>query len=335
MIGPSFAHLLALSNRIGIYEHAEYTTPRPEHGCCTDDVARLLIVITRQPEPSPAVWDLGRTALRFLEESQGGDGRIRNRRTANGRWQGDRTVADCWGRSIWAFGTASRLAPEARMRQHCLSLFDIGIQQRSPWSRSMAFAALGAAEVLSAEPGHVGARLLLADAVTSIGRPAPDTSWSWPETRLHYANAAFPEVLVAAGHVLARLDVLEDGLTMLRWLLDRETLDGHLSVTPVDGAGPGDHAPAFDQQPIEVAAMADACDRAFVATGDTVWLNGVHLAAQWFDGHNDAGATMWDVASGGGYDGLHAWGPNMNQGAESTIALVSTLQHARRLSSVR
>ena len=31
--------------------------------------------------------------------------------------------------------------------------------------------------------------------------------------------------------------------------------------------------------------------------------------------------------SGGGYDGLHATGPNLNQGAESTLALVSTLQH--------
>jgi hypothetical protein len=120
---------------------------------------------------------------------------------------------------------------------------------------------------------------------------------------------------------------------MLRWLLDRETLNGHLSVTPVDGAGPGDVAPGFDQQPIEVAAMADACHRAFVATDDRDWLHGVHLASQWFAGDNDSGAMMWDPASGGGYDGLHPWGPNLNQGAESTLALVSVLQQTRRLAS--
>ena len=38
---------------------------------------------------------------------------------------------------------------------------------------------------------------------------------------------------------------------------------------------------------------------------------------------------MWDPRTGGGYDGLTAHGPNLNQGAESTLALISTLQHAR------
>ena len=33
---------------------------------------------------------------------------------------------------------------------------------------------------------------------------------------------------------------------------------------------------------------------------------------------------MWDPETGGGYDGLHAEVANQNQGAESTLALVST-----------
>ena len=79
---------------------------------------------------------------------------------------------------------------------------------------------------------------------------------------MSYANAALAEVLVAAGQILDRPDVLDDGLTLLRWLLDRETVDGHLSPTPVGGAGPDDVPGRFDQQPIEVAALADACARA-------------------------------------------------------------------------
>ena len=78
---------------------------------------------------------------------------------------------------------------------------------------------------------------------------------------------------------------------MLRWLLRRETVDTHLSPTPVGGAGPGDSAPAFDQQPIEVAAMADACHRAYSVTGDAEWLTGLDMAARWFAGDNDAAAT--------------------------------------------
>ena len=143
-----------------------------------------------------------------------------------------------------------------------------------------------------------------------------------------------PEALIAAGDALERPDVTEDGLTLLRWLLDRETLDGHLSPTPVAGAGRGDRSPRFDQQPIEVAALANACARAHTVTGDDAWRRGVDLAIRWFAGDNDCGAVMWDPETNGGYDGLTATGPNVNQGAESTLALISTLQHAPRAADV-
>ena len=40
---------------------------------------------------------------------------------------------------------------------------------------------------------------------------------------------------------------------------------------------------------------------------------------------------MFDPVTGGGYDGLTREGRNLNQGAESTLAMLSTAQHARRL----
>ena len=79
--------------------------------------------------------------------------------------------------------------------------------------------------------------------------------------------------------------------------------------------------------------MADACERAAAVTADTSWLEGVDMAWRWFEGDNDTGAVMWDPETGGGYDGLTATGPNLNQGAESTLALISTQQLALRLTS--
>jgi hypothetical protein len=114
-------------------------------------------------------------------------------------------------------------------------------------------------------------------------------------------------------------------------LLDRETPDGHLSPTPVGGAGAGDAGPAFDQQPIEAAAMADACARAATVDGNGSWTAGLAAATAWFLGENDARLVMYDTGTGGGYDGLGPAGVNRNQGAESTLALLTTLQHARRL----
>jgi hypothetical protein len=335
MTAPSFEHVLALSDRIGLFEHADRENPRRSHGYCADDVARLLIVVAREPQPDREVQDLGRIALRFLADAQGVGGRVRNRRTARGRWHGRRGVEDCWGRSLWAFGTAARRAPDEWMRQSARAYFDRGVGQRSPHRRSMAFAALGAAEVLTVDQHHDEARLMLVDTVTTIGTPATGAEWPWPEPRLSYANAVLPEALLAAGDLLSRPELVEDGLTLLRWLLDRETIDGHLSPTPVGGAGPGDRAPAFDQQPIEIAAMADACGRAAAVTGDSGWLDGVEMAGRWFEGDNDAGAVMCDPETGGGYDGLTATGPNLNQGAESTLALISTQQLTLQLAAAR
>jgi hypothetical protein len=140
--------------------------------------------------------------------------------------------------------------------------------------------------------------------------------------------------MIAAGALLDRPDLLRDGLALLAWLLDHETLGGHLSVTPVAGAAAGDVRPGFDQQPIEVAALADACARAAATDGHPRWADGVAAAVAWFQGRNDARVAMWDPETGGGYDGLEADGVNLNQGAESTLAALSTLQHARRLVAV-
>ncbi len=326
---PRFDHLLHMSDAIGTFEHAEHTEPRRSHGYCTDDMARVLVVVAREPAPSPAVRALGRTAMRFLVEAQGVVGHARNRRDVDGHWRGRRGVDDCWGRSIAAFGTAANRGHDEWMRQMGAASFGHAVQQRSGWLRAMAFAGLGAAEVLESDPGHHTARALLVDVVDTIGRPTDDPGWPWTEARLSYANATVAEALLAAGHALRRPEVVEHGCLLLHWLLERETVDGHLSPTPVGGSGPGDVAPRFDQQPIEVSAMADACARAQAVTGDPRWGRGVDLAVGWFLGENDAGTAMWDAATGGGYDGLHATGPNRNQGAESTLAVISTLQHAR------
>ncbi len=327
---PAWRHVLAMSDPTGgIFEHADHAVPRRSEGFCTDDVARLLIAIVREPVPDRELYELARVCFRFLRDAQGVTGRARNRRSADGRWHGRPGVEDCWGRSMWAFGTAAHLAPDRSMRESAVSYFGHAVRQRSPHRRAMAFAALGASELLVVEPGHSLARLLLADTIVAIGPIGDDPHWPWPEQRVSYANAAIAEALIVAGHGLGRGEALADGLTLLRWLLDRQVVDGHLSPVPVGGAGRDDVPPAFDQQPIEVAALADACARAHAVTGDAEWRAGVDLAIEWFEGNNDLGVPMSDAVTGGGFDGLTPSGPNLNQGAESTLALITTMQHRR------
>ena len=329
---PRFEHLLDMSDWRGTFEHALLTEPRREHGYCTDDVARVLIVAVREPHPSRALRDLAEVSLRFLGQAQGYDGDSRNRMDERGRWRDRASLGDCWGRSIWALGTAARRAPDGWMRDVAAARFERGARGRSPWLRPMAFAAIGAAEMLAVRPEHRVAHALLVDAAEQMPPAGTDEGWPWPEERLTYANAVVPEAMLAAGSALARPELVRRGLDLLGWLLEHETGDGHLSVTPTGGSGPEEARPAFDQQPIEVAALADACARAAVLEPDDQrWVIGVERCVDWFLGANDGAHVMWDPATGGGYDGLQAHGPNLNQGAESTLAALATLQHARNL----
>ena len=327
-VSTPFRHLHRLTDDAGLFEHAELTVPRVEHGYCVDDVARGLLVTVREPEEVARLTALSEIYLTFLDDAQVADGRFRNRCAVGGAWETAATYDDCWGRALWGLGAAVAHRPALAAR--ALDCFDRSAGGRSPSSRAMAFAGLGAADVLIAVPDHRAARLLLADAAEVIGRPGADPRWPWPEPRLRYANAALAETLIAAGDLLGDAARLDDGLRLLQWLLDVETARDVISVTPVGGWGLGEPRPGFDQQPIEVAALADACARALRVTGAEPWRLAVQRCADWFLGHNDARTALYDPVSGGCCDGLEPEGRNENQGAESTLAMISTFQQSLR-----
>ena len=158
-----------------------------------------------------------------------------------------------------------------------------------------------------------------------------DARSPWPEERLAYDNARIPEALLAAGAWTDDDFLLDNGLRLLEWLVETETRSGYFSFTPVGGWAPGERRPGFDQQPIEAAAMADACGRAFSLTGDERWRDLVKRAACWFVGDNDGSEVLYDAETGGCRDGLTPEGANQNQGAESTLAALATLQQAQLL----
>jgi len=331
---PTFAHLLRMTDHRATFEHACLTEPRREHGYCTDDMARVLVVATREPESPGPVNGLAGRALQFLNDAQAYNGACRNRMDHAGHWIDQPTTDDHWGRCIWRPGTAAAHSDVSLVRKLAVIQFERAAKARSPWPRAMAFAAVGAAELLSVESGNVAARRLLTDYVGTVAGSNGSTEWPWPEPRLTYAHAILPEAMIAAGVALDDADLRQRGLDLLEWLLACETGDGHLSPTPVGGRGPEDSRPGFDQQPIEVATLADACARASTIDARSLWTDGIRSAAAWFEGANDAGLPMWDAETCGGFDGLHADGVNLNQGAESTLAAISTLQHARRFSPV-
>ena len=157
-LAPSYDHLWHLTDEIGLFEHARHGEPRIEHGYCTDDVARALVVVLREPDPDSRFDAMIETYLRFLESAVVTDGRVHNRMGPDGEWADEATIGDWWGRAVGALGMAACHAREPWLRTRAMYAFLRAAAQSSPDTRASSFAAVGAAEVLRAHPDSDRAR---------------------------------------------------------------------------------------------------------------------------------------------------------------------------------
>lgn len=329
---PTFTHLRALTDETGMWEHACYSEIRHEHGFCTDDNARALVVTSRQAGLSDELTDLMSVYLGFVMEARTSAGRFHNRRSSRGHWVDDVGSDDSQGRAWWGLGAVTRLGPEHWMRQTGLDAFEYCGTFESPHLRANAYAALGASEVVDSMPDHQLAIDLL-DRVSGVLLDASRDTIPWPEARLTYDNARIPEALIAAGMTLGDQRRVRVGIRLLDWLVESETSGDRFSFVPAGGQELGGKRPAFDQQPLEAWAMTDAGYRAWSATGDPKWKARALCAASWLVGKNDSGTVLYDRTTGSTGDGLTPDGINQNRGAESTLAGLGTLQTALRFAA--
>jgi hypothetical protein len=331
MIKLPLTHLKRMSTSVGLYEHANLEEPRSEHGYCVDDVSRGLILLCKESDLDEDSLQLINVYLGFTLKAIAPDGRCHNRMNTQGVWTDRPSTEDCWGRAIWALGVCAVNAPEDIQRRRALEGFRILTRASTSNLMALVFAALGAGEVLLADPKDASAKKILLETRRRVVPLDSGASWYWPESRLRYSNGSVAQAVLLMGQALDDAEDIERGIRMLDFLIEVETEGDRFSVTPVGGRGPEDDKPGFDQQPIELAAIANACMLAWTITREDKWLVEVHRAWLWFLGVNDAGMKMFIPDTGAGYDGLHLHGPNLNQGAESTIAMLSTAQQVRRL----
>ncbi len=114
---PNFDHLLGLTDRRGTFEHARHGEPSQDVGYRTNDVARALVVATREPGPDTTLNGLAAASLRFLGDAQALSGACYTRMDSAGRWPGEPALDDCWGLCIWALGTTVLHSNAAWARQ--------------------------------------------------------------------------------------------------------------------------------------------------------------------------------------------------------------------------
>lgn len=333
--GIRLRHLSMLTDDTGLLQHSTYSTPDRNHGYATDDNARALIAMAMMWSrfEGEEVLPYLQKYLSFLHHARSEEsGRFHNFLSYDRRWLDDDGSDDCQGRSIWALGELIARSPTESTLQLGERLFRSALDTLPTIGsvRGRAFAVLGLDAYLSRYPRDEGARSALESRASSVAGefPAePADGWPWYEDVVTYDNARLPEALLVAGARLEREDLVDQGIRLLRWLLDVQSApQGWLSIVGNDGwLRRGGENPRYDQQPLEVPALIGACRAAFRATEDPVWLAEMRRCFDWFLGRNDQGCALVDFQTHACCDGLTRSGVNANQGAESTLSWLLSL----------
>jgi hypothetical protein len=339
-------HLAEMTGPQGIWQHAIGALPNRAYGVCSDDVARALLVDLAHARVIG--WDAvapdARRSLRFLDEAwDPALRRFRNYRGEDGGWARTEPSEDCQGRALLAIGTAVGAGPHGADaaglgRSHDLLAAALPSARDLRALRATSSAILGCAAALDGlhgdDPLHHATRAMLALLANRLGAAfdaADDQAWPWPEDVLTYENALLPHALIVGGAVLGADAPVRRGLGVLGWLLGVQTSeDGWFSPIGNDGWwSRGGTRSRFDQQPIEAAATILACHAAVRQAGGAHYARAAERAFGWFFGDNDGGTAVALPDTGGCRDGLLADGVNGNQGAESTLAWLLSVEAIR------
>ncbi|MFI4860489.1 MAG: hypothetical protein ACIAXF_07395 [Phycisphaerales bacterium JB063] len=343
--------LLTLTDDTGLFQHARLALPDPNHGYCVDDNARALIAAVRlkptdHPQGQAGIEGLVNRYLTFVTYAIDPQTHcIRNFMSYSRQWLEPVGSHDAQGRALWALAVAAHEATLEHQRELAAKAFREALPttQSLDSLRTWAFLILALdvwANTSAGENDPSQSRLSLhAEQLAGAYRSYHTADWPWWEPIVTYDNARLPLAMLRAGQRLRRDDYTDIGLASLAWLIEVQTHPdtGHLRVIGNDGWLPRPsrsepHKPArFDQQPLEAAALIDACAAAYETTQDRVWLDHADRAMAWFLGQNDLATPLIHPETGGCQDGLTPTAVNLNQGAESVLSYIMSCQTIHRL----
>lgn len=325
---PGLVGFKAMVDGTGMMQHACGVVPDRSHGYCIDDNARALILMNLlSPQLDPSHYQLTANFCAFIQSGFNADtGRFRNFMHYNRNWLEDEGSEDSNGRTIWSLGHSARLNESADIRWWATDWFNrtalMACEFTSP--RAKAFAAIGAAHVLTTDPDNKSALAVLKETgamLFQLLKASSRPDWTWFETVLGYDNPRLPEALMRAGHMLQRADWVETGIDALRWINSQQTSEKRMfRAIGSDSFGRDfDYLP-FDQQPLEAWSAIDANVAAHEISPNDEWVQHARMAMAWFHGKNDRNISLVDVATGTCRDGITPHGGNRNCGAESILA---------------
>jgi glycosyltransferase involved in cell wall biosynthesis len=334
-------HLQAMTDQTGMLQHAAFNVPLYDEGYCIDDNARALLLMAHMEDAGTddgkAVRALASRYLAFVNHAFDVDhGRFRNFMSYARAWIDERGSEDSHGRTAWALGTVVGRSGDPGRQSLAGQLFHAALPAVPAFTspRAWAYTLLGIDEYLRAFQGDSNVQAMrktLAERLLGLFRHTSRDEWPWFEDSLTYCNARLSQALIVSGSLMEHDEMTAAGLRSLEWLASIQcSADGYFAPIGSNGFYPrNEPKAAFDQQPVEACAMVSACLEAARVTGDARWTEHARRAFNWFLGQNHLQQSLYDAATGGCRDGLHADRLNENQGAESTLSFLLALSDMR------
>ena len=338
----STIHLAALTDDVGLFQHAKFGVAHRRHGYCLDDNARALLVMAElamHRKWTPEEERLSQIYASFVDDAFCHEtGQVRNFMRFDRRWIADPSLAgDSLGRAVWALGNVGILGNQQGLSNwaaaQLLEILPLLPDCGAP--RAWAYGLLGISAFLKRFPGHRycdAVRSELAQRLLKLQRDISGPGWFWFEDRLGYDNARLCEALIVCGQDTEDVAMLETGIETLRWLMEVQCAPaGHFRPVGTQSFGIDRSLPRpFDQQPLEVWSAVNACLAAATVSETAFWWQEAQRAFAWFLGGNDLKLPVVDPDRGASFDGLHPDRRNANQGAESTLAYLAALTALKR-----
>ncbi len=331
-----------LTDDTGLLQHASFSTPNRFHGYCTDDNARALVVAlmnwrTFKREDIVPLVHIYMSFLNYAFNDQ--TQRMRNFMSYNRQWLEEKGSEDSHGRTILALGYAIAYPLNNAIlgQANCLFKKAIGATASFTSPRAWAHTILGSMYYLKRFRGDIGVRNVaesLSQRLFDLYQSKAEEGWFWCEEIVAYDNARLPQALIVAGDYFKQERMLNTGLKALSWLIaiQTEPKKGHPTLVGNNGWYKyGKEKARFDQQPLEVSALVDACYQAYLIAEKPYWQRNMERAFSWFFGNNDIGQAVYNFTTGGCYDGLQRKGVNQNQGGESTVSFLLALHQMHQL----
>jgi hypothetical protein len=322
-------HLDRMTDSTGMIQHAIYSIPRRESGYTTDDNARALRLCTRLWCHDPDDRMLSRITLylSFLEHARCPVRGFHNFLSYQRDWLDAAGTGDCQGQAVRALAEVLGSNLPDGYRAVARELIEAILPALSDLRslRAQAYVILAWAHLAASGTNDIEdfeqLALSAAQRLVECYRRSERPKWQWFESRLTYANAVLPHALFVAAERWPEAsfsDVAEVSLDFL----DRVTTSDDIfwPIGNSDWYPHGESKSLYDQQPVEAVTMADAALAAFGLLRDEKYLTTFCRAHDWFHGKNSLKQPLADPATGGCFDGLHPFGINKNQGAESTLA---------------